>query len=284
MERWSAFVPPGSMSKLSREGTTEVAGQRLLCVDDDPEILKLRKLLLESSGYSVVTATSGEAGLEVLAQGPGVDLVLLDYLMPGMKGDELAQELRRKYPRLPLVAVSAVGQLPRSLLDATDATIQKGQDPEVLLSTISTILGREAGSEGKAEASRTVSTKTILCVEDEPLQLKLRKSLFESAGYVVLTAGSANAALEIFRGKHIDAVVMDYWMSGQKGTELAEEMKKMRPRIPIVILSGFTSLPGETSVVDSWLRKAEIEPEDLLHEVERLIELRTRIQPSSKPS
>jgi hypothetical protein len=52
-------------------------------------------------------------------------------------------------------------------------------------------------------------------------------------------------------------------------------MKQIRPRVPIVMISGFTSLPGEGVVVDSWMRKAQTEPEDLIGEVNRLIELRT---------
>jgi len=63
-----------------------VSTKRLLCVDDDPDILKQRKLLLEASGYSVVSAGSGKEGLELLAKGPQPDLVLLDYMMPEMRG------------------------------------------------------------------------------------------------------------------------------------------------------------------------------------------------------
>jgi len=272
------------MSRMNTGVPGEAAVPCLLCIDDDPEILKLRKLLLEASGYSVITATSGEAGLRIAAENDGIDLVLLDYLMPGMNGDVVAEKLHNASPLLPVIAISAVGQLPASLTNRADATIQKGQDPEILLSTIATVLRRRGRDHCQTGSLPSAPTKTVLCVEDEPLQLKLRKALFESAGYVVLTAASPEAALEAFRTQHIDAIVMDYWMSGQKGTELADEMKRIRPRTPIIMLSGYASLPGESAVVDSWLRKAEIEPEDLLNEVERLIELRSGTQQSVKPA
>jgi CheY-like chemotaxis protein len=112
----------------------------VLCVDDDPETLKVRQLLLEDSGYSAITATSGQDALRILARGTRVDLVLLDYLMPGMNGDELAERLRQLYPDLPLIVVSAVGQLPSSLLESTNARVQKGQAPELLLGTIAAVL------------------------------------------------------------------------------------------------------------------------------------------------
>jgi DNA-binding NtrC family response regulator len=118
--------------------------------------------------------------------------------------------------------------------------------------------------------------KTVLCVEDEDMELTMRRTLFEAAGYRVLQAKSAAAALKIFTDSVVDAVITDYWLSGEggNGTALAEKMKRLRPKVPIVVLSGYASLPGEGAVVDAWVRKGEIDPEDLIYEVERLMELR----------
>ena len=266
------------MEPRGREmGTLGSSAKRVLCVDDDDAILRLRKVLLDAAGYSVITAASGPEALEMLAKRTDVDLVLLDYLMPGMNGDVLAENLRQRYPNLRLIAVSAVGQLPATLLNAVDSHVQKGQDPEILLSVISAVLAQSAGQHNE----KLNSAKTVLCVEDEKLQLQLRKVLFESAGFHVLQAQSASAAMEVFRSHHIDAVVMDYWLSDRNGTAVAEEMKRQRPRIPIVMLSGFASLPGEGAVVDAWLRKAEAEPEDVVNEVRRLITLRSDAQQSA---
>ncbi|HST13042.1 MAG TPA: response regulator, partial [Terriglobales bacterium] len=133
-------------------------GKHVLCIDDDPEALGVRRLLLEDSGYSIATAKSGSDALEMLARGTPVDLVLLDYLMPGMNGDELAAKLRQQYPQLPLVVVSAVGQLPPSLLENTNAQVQKGQDPEELLCTISSALG-EPEESGTGEIARAAQQR-----------------------------------------------------------------------------------------------------------------------------
>jgi CheY-like chemotaxis protein len=251
-------------------------GKRVLCVDDDTAILKFRKLLLDAAGYSVLTAASGAEALGMVAEQTDIDLVLLDYLMPGMNGDVLAEKLRRQHPSLRLIAVSAVGQLPATLLNAVDGYVQKGQDPEVLLSVVSSVITRSREQRGDHSLS---SPKTILCVEDEQLQLQARKMLFESEGFLVLQARSASLAMDVFRSHHVDAVVMDYWLSDRNGTIVAEEMKRLRPRIPILMLSGFASLPGEGVVVDAWLRKAEVEPEQIVSEVRRLITLRADTRP-----
>lgn len=197
-----------------------------------------------------------------------------------MNGDELAINLRELYPGLRLIAVSAVEELPPALLQAVNGQVRKGQSPEILLAEISEVLGR-SGGQAETGTPALPTTSTILCVDDEELQLRMRAALFESAGFEALQARSANTALEIFRSRRIDAVVMDYWLSGTNGTKVAEEMKRLHPRIPIVMLSGFSSLPGEGSVVDAWLRKAEVEPEALVNEVRRLIGFQTDSQQTS---
>jgi CheY-like chemotaxis protein len=112
---------------------------------------------------------------------------------------------------------------------------------------------------------------TVLCVEDEDQQLRLRKLLFESEGFNVLTAQTGRQALELFQAHAVDAVVLDYWMAGMNGMAVATELKRLRPTIPIIVLSGWTSLPGETiGLVDAWFQKAQIQPAELVSTVSRL--------------
>jgi CheY-like chemotaxis protein len=245
--------------------------KKILCVDDDVAALATRKLLLNSAGYAVVTADSGRQALELLERGESVDAALLDYVMPGMNGEQLAHRLRADQPMLPLIAVSAIQDLPQTFLDLVDSQVQKGEDPEVLLATVAFVLNR---SEPLPAKDGTMSKNTVLCVEDEEPQLRMRQLLFETAGYRVLQAHSAAEALNTFRGERVDLVVLDYWLSGRNGTVLAEEMKRLSPRTPIIMLSGFSALPGEDAAVDIWLRKASIEPEELIAEASRLINLR----------
>ena len=87
--------------------------------------------------------------------------------MGAMNGDELAIKLRQLYPGLPLIVVSAVEELPASLLQVVDGRVRKGQTPEKLLAKVSEVLRR---SNGKAGAEQPGATSTILCVDDEELQ------------------------------------------------------------------------------------------------------------------
>lgn len=69
----------------------------LLCIDDNQDVLDCERAFLETFGYTVLTALSGEKGLE-LACIHSVDIVIVDYVMPEMNGQEFAIEMRRLSP------------------------------------------------------------------------------------------------------------------------------------------------------------------------------------------
>jgi DNA-binding response OmpR family regulator len=115
------------------------------------------------------------------------------------------------------------------------------------------------------------SVATILCVDDEVNQLVLRKLLLENAGYRVLTADSFRSALATFQSHTIDLAIVDYWMTGGNGVALASELKRHRESLPIVILSAYSELPGETiGIADAWITKGGVS-QTLLAKVEELL-------------
>ena len=115
----------------------------LLCVDDEAVGLCVRKMTLESQGYRVLTAENGPAGLAVFSS-ETIDLVVLDYMMPGMNGDAVAQQMRRIKPDVPILLLSAYVDLPCETLGLVDKYITKGEGPAVLLNAISELLRRRA--------------------------------------------------------------------------------------------------------------------------------------------
>jgi len=72
----------------------------LLCIDDDQAVLECEKAFLESFGYTVATASSGPEGLK-LAGLDSFDVVIVDYSMPEMSGQEFAIAMRRLRPLAP---------------------------------------------------------------------------------------------------------------------------------------------------------------------------------------
>ncbi len=116
----------------------------ILCIDDDPVILELEKTILEKNGYSALTAQDGPAGI-ALARAESIDLVVLDLKMPGMDGDEVAEALLQQRPDLPLVICTGFfDSLPEWLRWFAAACVHKGEGPDVLLSTIDSLIRKKA--------------------------------------------------------------------------------------------------------------------------------------------
>jgi len=116
-----------------------VRPKTVLCVDDEKIGLRVRKIMLESRGYQVLTATNGPDGLSML-EANQVDLVVLDYYMPDLNGAEVASEIRRRKPGVPIVFLSAYFSLPPEALELADAFITKGDPPDVLIERIQHLL------------------------------------------------------------------------------------------------------------------------------------------------
>ncbi len=96
----------------------------LLCIDDNQDVLDCERAFLETFGYTVLTALSGRKGLELASVHP-VDVVIVDYVMPEMDGQEFAIKMKRLRPQAPIIMLSAALDVPKEALNLVDAFIAK---------------------------------------------------------------------------------------------------------------------------------------------------------------
>jgi len=114
------------------------------------------------------------------------------------------------------------------------------------------------------------TSATILCIDDEENQLALRKLMLERAGYRVLTAESPAEAIALFGSDTVDLVIVDYYMPGMNGLALAREILRQK-KLPIVVLSAYAELPGESiGTADTWIMKGAAS-EELLKRIAELL-------------
>jgi DNA-binding NtrC family response regulator len=95
----------------------------------------------------------------------------------------------------------------------------------------------------------------ILCIEDESMHLILRKKVLERDGYDVIGVTTATEALKAFSEAPVCAVIADHMLQGTTGTELAKEMKTIKPNVPIILFSG--KAPEHLNDVDVYVNKGE---------------------------
>lgn len=115
---------------------------------------------------------------------------------------------------------------------------------------------------------------TLLCVDDNQTALQVRKLVLESAGYTVLVASDSVAAMEIFSSSAVDMVVSDHFLQDGTGIELAAAMKKLKPDVPIAIISGMVEAPEGMEHADLFICKGD-SPLEVLEKIAELFNGRT---------
>jgi CheY-like chemotaxis protein len=119
----------------------------ILCVDDNEQVLSVRKFLLDTRGYRVVAVTTPQEALEIISNAlPGsIDLLLSDLVMPSMDGNELVRRAKNLHPALPTMIVSGtVSGFDRA--GRADVFLPKGAcSPSELLERIRILVARKRG-------------------------------------------------------------------------------------------------------------------------------------------
>jgi two-component system response regulator CpxR len=113
--------------------------------------------------------------------------------------------------------------------------------------------------------------KTILCVDDNEQALSIRKIMLETRGYRVLACNSGQQALDAFRRGGVDLVLTDLIMPGVDGSRLIEEIKRVSPQIPAVLISGRSKIYERETLADVFLSKGMYEPAELLERIRVLL-------------
>ena len=107
----------------------------VLCIDDLPQVLELRKATLESYGYCVKIALSGHTAMRMLEEA-SVAAVLLEYKLEGMDAEAVAGHIKQRFPKLPVILLSAYSEMPERILWLVDEYVMKSELPERLVPII----------------------------------------------------------------------------------------------------------------------------------------------------
>jgi len=113
--------------------------KHLLCIDDYETALAGWCLYLQEQGYCVTGVSSPQEGLEIFATQP-VDAVVLDYAMPELTGDAVAETMKKMKPDVPIIMFTGFSEIAPDLQNKIDAFLTKGSEPKVLLELLDDVL------------------------------------------------------------------------------------------------------------------------------------------------
>lgn len=122
--------------------------KKVLCIEDDPEMIDLIKLILERKGFHFIGAVGGREGLEAIAR-EKPNLVLLDIMMPDIDGWDVYRQMKanEEFKNIPVIVVTAKAQSIDKVLGLhiakVDDYVTKPFGPKELLRSIDKVLGLE---------------------------------------------------------------------------------------------------------------------------------------------
>ena len=236
--------------------SVSLQGKRVLVVDDNAAAREILTKMLNRNDFQVSEAVSGtEAIVEVeSANEDPYDLILLDFLMPGMDGVEVASHLRSQ-SQLPLqpkiIMISAHGrqELVQKAISANiDAFLNKPVSQSTLFNTMAEVFGKpefikqpesRSASETQNEATAKVNGANLLLVEDNEINQQVATELLQQAGITVTLAENGQEAVDAVSKSDFDGVLMDIQMPVMDGYTAARTIleKPEFAKLPIIAMT-----------------------------------------------
>ena len=167
---------------------------KILVVDDESRMRKLVKDVLNRAGYQVLEAGDGEEAVDVFFSTKGIDLLVLDVMMPRMDGWEVVREIR-KVSEVPIIMLTAKDQENDELQGfdlGVDEYISKPFSPKILVARIEAILRRTRQQDGevlKAGGIVLDEAAHMVTIDDKSIDLSFKE--FELLSYFMKNEGRA---------------------------------------------------------------------------------------------
>lgn len=254
---------------------------RIVLVEDEEILANLVVQKFERSGYTVMVAGDGEAGLAlILKEKP--DLVLLDMLLPKKNGFSVLEGMQAAgmLPATPVVIVSNSGQqveIDRAMqMGVRDHMVKINFDPEELVTKVASILGGKSVAPKVDAKQATGKRATILVVEDDIFLADLLCRKLDQK-FNVFQASDAKKADEILGQHAVDAICLDVILPGMDGITFLKTIKAREnlKKIPVLVVSNLGQREeidrGMEAGASDYLIKANVSLDEIVSRVEALL-------------
>jgi len=221
---------------------TDLQHMNALVVDDNSTSREILRTYLESFTFKVTTAEDAEAAIRILeATQEPPDLIVMDWLMPGINGLEAAQKIKKdlelaKDPHIIIVtAFGTSGLAEKPGAEFVDEFLAKPVSPSNLFDSVMNVFGQHvakkgmqhlSGRQAEMDAVRPIQGASLLVVEDNEINQQVARELLEQALFRVDIANHGQEAIEMINKGQYDAVLMDVQMPIMDGLTATRELRK----------------------------------------------------------
>jgi len=251
---------------LRTRGSSKSEATSVLLIDDSMTFRQELRHALESEGYLVTEANSGEEGLRAAAnQRPGA--IIVDGVLPGIDGATVIRRIRldgalRGVPCLLLTASEEGGAELRALDAGADAFVRKDEDIGLALAKLAAVLRRPISFASSDTTSSLLGPKRILAVADSVTYLNELANSLRNEGYDVALAHCGEEALDLIAVQHMDCILLDVLMPGLGGEETCRRIKSapLFRDIPLIMMTALEDrgamIQGLGSGADDYISKS----------------------------
>ncbi len=228
--------------RTARASLHELKGKRMLVVDDSDNARMAMAAMLQDKGFVVQAVSSGESAVERVrdasARGAPIDLVLMDWRMPGMDGIAASRRIKSDttlaHPPA-ILMVTAFGReevMHRCKEAGLDGFLIKPVNESLLMDAVMDVFVRPAGATHRAaaaaamEAPQRLQGRRVLLVEDNAINTELAVELLQDLGLVCVTAGNGRDGVARAVNEPFDLVLMDIQMPEMDGLTAARMIRQ----------------------------------------------------------
>jgi two-component system sensor histidine kinase/response regulator len=280
---FTATFGPGKERAKRRFATSpDMRGMKVLVVDDNSTSREIFQDMLESFSFDVALAASGKEGLVEIEKAPEeepIELVIMDWKMPGMDGIETARRIKQHsyLKHIPaIIMATAYGRedvMRKADQLGLEGFLLKPVSPSVLFDAIMQAFGKEISEtsrrarikEGEAETLQNIRGARILLVEDNEINQQVAKEILEGAGLNVTVANNGQEAVDAVQKDNFDAVLMDVQMPVMDGYTATREIRNLKSEIrnvPIIAMTAHAMAGDEEKSLAAGMNSHVTKPID----------------------
>ena len=232
------------------------ANDCILIVEDSETQAVFLSAILEREGWQTQWAATAEAALELMEK-KGYILVIVDYHLPGMNGDQLCRHIKmnintRSTPVLMLTVEDSTESEKHAIESGADAFAPKELDKDLLVARIRTMLDRSGNGEILRKDLAPFHHSRLLAVDDSPTYLAFLEQSFKEDGIQIDMADSGEKALGMIKENDYDCILLDLFMPDMDGISVCKEITRQKlteQRFFVVMM--LTSHEGKQEMMDA---------------------------------